>query len=446
MTALQIIERQHTETDRHIAVWDAWWRGKYAPFHEYLENDCAGHPVRREMFRMNMAKKVCEDWASILLNDRTAISIDDAAGEEFVKRVFADTGFLRQANRLIERAFAVGTGAAILRLHGCVVRDGAIAAGASTRVGFELVDAAHIVPLSVENGVITEAAFVSESIRRGKSYIYVESHTIENGEYVIKNTVFRLGDDGEEYVECTPEGSCGAIHTGSTVPLFSIISPNIVNPYDDGSGLGCSVFADALDCLRGVDLAFNNFCRDIRLGGKKVFINQSLVCRDENGNIYSPDDLAKQLFVMIGDSDISERPMITEHNPELRTSENAEAVQCQLDYLSFRCGLGTHHYSFTGNEGRARLTATQYMGERQDMLQNAVKHGKNVEAFLRGVIRALLWCAEAVFCMPVNTDAAITVDFDDSYFTDTESQRERSLRELEAGIITAEEYRKKWID
>lgn len=444
MTAKQIIERPYTEMDRQIAVWDSWWRGRYAPFHEYLENDCAGHPTRREMFRMNMAKKVCEDWASILLNDRTVVSVGDPAGDEFVKRVFTDTGFMRLANRLIERAFAVGTGAAILRIHGCVVRDGAIAAGSGTRIGFEFVDAAHIVPLSVENGAITEAAFVSESIRRGKNYVYVESHTLEDGEYVIKNTVFLR--DGEKLDECAPEGSCGVIRTGSSVPLFSIISPNVVNAYAENSGLGCSVFADAMDCLRGVDLAFNNFCRDIRLGGKKVFINQSLARRDENGNVYSPDDVAKQLFVMIGDGDIAERPMITEHNPELRTADNAEAVQCQLDYLSFRCGLGTHHYSFSGNEGRARLTATQYMGERQDMLQNAVKHEKNVEAFLRGVIRALLWCAGAVFGMDIPRDAEITVDFDDAYFTDTESQRERSLRELEAGIITAEEYRKKWID
>lgn len=428
----------------YIREWEAWWRGKNKAFHEYLENNAMGRPVRREMFRMNMAKKICEDWAAVLLNDRTVLTVADEAGDTFVKRVFAESGFLRQANRLIEKAFAVGTGAAILRISDCPVIDGALLADAGTKLSFEFVDAGHIIPLSVQNGRITEAAFVSEGVVRGKEYVYLETHTIEDGGYCIRNAFF---DREDGVLRERDEGKyASVIKTKSPVPFFSVIAPNLVNPIDEGSGMGVSVFADALDCLRGVDLAFNNFCRDIKLGGKKVFINQSLVNRDEHGNVYTPDDVAQQLFVTIGDTDIADHPMITEHNPELRTADNAEAVQSQLDYLSFRCGLGTHHYTFGGIEGRAKLTATQYMGERQDMMQNAGKHQKNVEAFLRGVVRALLWCAAEVYRLPVDAGAGIAVTFDDSYFTDTESQRSRDLDEVKAGILTVEEYRRKWIE
>ncbi len=428
----------------HIREWETWWRGKNKAFHEYLENNASGHPVRREMFRMNMAKKICEDWAAVLLNDRTGLMIADEAGDTFVKTVLRDSGFFRQANRLLEKAFAVGTGAAILRLTDCPVIDGGLRADAGTKLSFEFVDAGHILPLSVRNGRITEAAFVSEGVQRGKEYVYLETHTLEDGGYCIRNAFFDREDgvlrerDGGKYAN--------VIKTKSPVPFFSILSPNLVNPIDESSGLGVSVFADAVDCLRGVDLAFNNFCRDIKLGGKKVFLNQSLVNRDEHGNVYTPDDVAQQLFVTVGDADLAEHPMIVEHNPELRTKDNAEAVQNQLDYLSFRCGLGTHHYTFGGSEGRAKLTATQYMGERQDMIQNAAKHQKNVEAFLTGIVRALLWCAAEVYGLPVDADAAVRVLFDDAYFTDTESQRSRDLAEVGAGILTVEEYRKKWIE
>ena len=428
----------------YIREWEAWWRGKNKAFHEYLENNAMGRPVRREMFRMNMAKKICEDWAAVLLNDRTVLSVADEAGDAFVKRVFADSGFLRQANRLVEKAFAVGTGAAILRISDCPVTEGGLCADEGTRLSFEFVDAAHIVPLSVRNGRITEAAFVSDGVERGREYVYLETHTVEDGGYCIRNVFF----DREDGVLREREAGkyAGVIRTKSPVPFFAVLTPNLVNHIDEGTGMGVSVFADAVDCLRGVDLAFNNFCRDIKLGGKKVFINQSLVNRDEHGNVYTPDDVAQQLFVTIGDTDIADRPMITEHNPELRTADNTEAVQSQLDYLSFRCGLGTHHYTFGGIEGRAKLTATQYMGERQDMLQNAVKHQKNVEAFLRGVVRALLWCAAEVYRLPVDAGSDIAVTFDDSYFTDAESQRSRDLDEVKAGILTVEEYRKKWIE
>lgn len=434
----------------YIREWEAWWRGKSSSFHEYLENGVSGRPIRRELYRMNMAKKICEDWAAVLLNDTTAIAVGDEAGNSFVGGVFGETDFLRQANRLIEKAFAVGTGAAILRLNGCVDTGEGLRAGEKTTLSFEFVDAAHIIPLSVKNGRITEAAFVSEGISRGQPYSYLELHTLEEDGYVIRNLILESRDGGYELLSPTEleasEGECvEVIRTGSPYPFFSIISPNTVNHIDEGSGLGISVFADAVDCLKGVDLAFNNFCRDIKLGGKKVFINQSLVRRDEGGCVYAPDDVAQQLFVTIGDTDISVNPMITEHNPELRTSDNTEAVQAQLDYLSFRCGLGSHHYTFGGVSGRTRLTATQYVGERQDMLQNAVKHQKSIETFIRGTVRVLLWCAVSVYGMNADVNAPVSVIFDDTYFTDTESQRARDLRELEAGVITTEEYRSKWI-
>ena len=431
---------------RRIALWDAWWRGHDRTFHEFTENPVAGHSVRRQLDRMNMAKKVAEDWAALLLNDRTSVDVADPAGAAFVSRVFAETDFLRQANRLVERAFAVGTGAAILRLTGKADADGRLIASPDKMPGisFEFLDARHIVPLSVENGEITEAAFVSEAIRRGEEVVYLEIHTRAADGYVIRNEFYRFRE-GRIRREKNPAGCPGEIRTGSPRPLFSILTPNIVSSAEGACGLGMSVYADALDCLKGVDLAFNNFCRDIKLGGKKVFLNQTLVSRDEWGNILTPDDVAQQLFVTVGDADIAEHPMIAEHNPELRSSENAEAVQCQPNYLSFRCGLGAHHYTFADTEARARLTATQYMGERQDMRQNMAKHQKNVERFLRGAVRALLWCAARVIGLPVDEACDIRIRFDDAYFTDTESQRERDLRELAAGVLTAEEYRRKWI-
>lgn len=432
-----------------IAEWESWWRGHNRSFHEFYENAAGGRIIRRELYRMNMAKKICEDWAALLLNDRTVIRVDDEVGAMFVGKVFRETDFMTQANRLVEKAFAVGTGAVILRLGGLTAaEDGTLSVKAGEgSVSFEWVDAAHILPLSVQNGIITEAAFVSEGIRRGEEYVYLEIHELEEDGYVIRNEIY-IRENGElvrKAVEGEESCACAEIHTGSRTPLFSILSPNIQNNFDDGNGLGVSVFADAIDCLKGVDLAFNNFCRDIKLGGKKVFLNQSLISRDDQGNILTPDDVAQQLFVPLGDSDFSDHPMIVEHNPELRTTENSEAVQSQLNYLSFRCGLGTHHYTFTGVDGRTRLTATQYMGERQDMRQNAVKHQKKVEAFLRGAVRALLWAAETVFCLDIDRNAEIAVTFDDSYFTDSESQRSRDLAELEAGVRTAEEYRRKWL-
>ena len=426
----------------HIARWDSWWRGHCRSFHDYFEHTSAGGAVKRSLYRMNMAKKICEDWAALLLNDRCGFLVEDEAGDTFVREAFEENDFFTRANQLVERAFAVGTGAVILRIRGNTDENGRLAPIGSG-VEMEWVDGAHIIPLSVKNGEITEAAFVSEGIYRGEPYVYLESHRLESDGYVIRNEFFSR--ENGKLVKKALGSVDEVIRTGSPVPLFAILTPNLINPVDPGCGMGVSVFHDAEDCLRGVDLAFNNFCRDLKLGGKKVFISQSLVNRDEHGNVFTPDDVAQQLFVTLGDGDFSDNPMITEHNPDLRTAENGEAVQCQLNYLSFRCGLGCHHYAFTASDGRAKLTATQYMGERQDMRQNAVKHQKNVERFLRRVIRALLWLGKTQYALPIEAGAPIRLVFDDAYFADSDSERARDLSEVQAGVMTAEEFRKKWI-
>lgn len=426
-----------------IEEWLSWWKGTNRSFHQYWENGAGGYPIRRELYRMNMAKKICEDWAAILMNDRTYFSTEDEPTGRWIDR-WMDATFLRNVNRLVEKTFATGTGACLLRLEN-VERDEfgylAAAPGVEPRVSFDFVDASHIIPITVRRGEIVEAAFVSEIYERGEELLYLEIHTLERDGYRIQNRLFRVGEGGLERKES--DGAASDVRTGSMLPFFSILTPNVINHIDEGCGMGISIFADAVDCLKGVDLAFNNYCRDIRLGGKKVFINQSLICRDGDGNVYTPDDVAQQLFVTIGDADIAEKPMITEHNPELRSAENAEAVQNQLDYLSFRCGLGAHHYQFRTAMGEAKLTATQYMGERQDMRQNAAKHSLNLATFLSRIAESLIWTGRRIYGLPLQEER-VKIRFDDSYFTDSDSERSRDLHEAELGVMSVEAFRKKW--
>ena len=101
-----------------IGHWEDWWRGEVNGFHTYLENAAFGHPVRRKMYGMRMAKKVCEDWAALLLNDKTYVRLGDPAAEDWIGKVFSDGDFWRRSNYLVEKTFAAGTGACLLRVDG----------------------------------------------------------------------------------------------------------------------------------------------------------------------------------------------------------------------------------------------------------------------------------------------------------------------------------------
>jgi A118 family predicted phage portal protein len=222
----------------------------------------------------------------------------------------------------------------------------------------------------------------------------------------------------------------------------------MVNPYKNNLGLGCSVFSQAVDNLKGVDLAFNNFCRDFKLGGKKVFYNRELtkqagVTADGEPIYIAPDDMMQQLFVSIGDEFGDDKKAIQEFNPSLRVEDNKNGVQSQLDYLSFKCGLGARHYRFDG-AASGPITATQYTGEKQELKQNAAKHGIGVEKALQDIVRAMLWAGRNILGQPVNPDAGINVEFSDGYIVSDEEKKADDRQDLLNSVMQRWEYRVKW--
>ena len=52
----------------YIAEWRDWWTGFHRPFHHFVEMR-QNKPIHRELFTLHMGKKVCEDWASLLMNE-----------------------------------------------------------------------------------------------------------------------------------------------------------------------------------------------------------------------------------------------------------------------------------------------------------------------------------------------------------------------------------------
>lgn len=431
-----------------IDQWVHWWEGYYEPFHKRKEWN--GEKVtNRELFTMRMAKKICEDWAAILLNEKTTVTVEDNAsslylqGEDGTGGVFGDNDFWRQANALIERAFATGTGAFVLRLSGIgVADDGTIQRGQGS-VKIAYLDAPCIVPISIEGGKVTEAAFASSVVDKGERYIYLESHVIEGGQYVIHNEYFKM-KNGALSPDQLPDGVPDTLYTGGDVPWFVLLAPNVVNTIRHNNGLGMSIFGNSIDNLKGVDLAFNNFCQDFKLGGKKVFYNKSLARTDEQGRTITPDDVAQQLFTVLGDGDVADldtKDLVHEFNPELRVEENRTGLQAQLDYLSFKCGLGPRRYRF---EAGTVQTATEYTGSQQELVQNANKHYIVVERALQSLSRAILYLGKEFCGQPVNPDAKVSVQFEDSYIIDKESERQRDLQEVRDGLMMDWEYRVKW--
>ena len=441
-----------TEYYEHIRNWRLWWEGYVESVHSYRELGVDGAARKRELYRLGMAKRITEDWAALLLNEKTTIVTGDKAsaswllGEESEQGtggVLGYNNFWAEGNELLEKSFAYGTGAFVARADGAKVSEsGAVIPSEECKAAIEYVDALSIIPLSVEKSRITEVAFVSQSTKRGKDYIYIETHTKgENGNYIIENEFFLLNGMQMQKAEL-PNGIAPKIDTGSNIPWFAFVYPNITCNIRSNNGLGMSIYANAIDSLKAVDIAYNNFVKDFKLGGKKVFYNKAMLQTNSEGKTITPDDVVQQLFQQVGDGmDFDAKQMVQEFNPSLRVQENKDGVQAQLDYLSFKCGMGTKRYQFNASGVK---TATEYNGERQELVQHAQRHAIVIESALKTLCKALLYIGKAFCNANVDPDTPININFEDGFVIDDIAARENDRQDIRDGVLQHWEYRVKW--
>jgi A118 family predicted phage portal protein len=269
----------------HIERWRSWWKGYNEDFHRYYELWTDGKKHERHLYSLRMGKQVCSDWASILLNEKTTIVVGDNVSTKFLQGddgtggVLGAVKFWSRGNELVEKAFATGTGAVVLRLKGmAVAENGNIAPSDKAKIGMVFLPAGHIIPLTVREGEVIDVAFVSEVLEQGETYIYLETHELTPQGYKITNRYFKEEEGTLKETEL-PAGIAKTLYTGDGVPLFYLIRPNLANNIDENTALGVSVFSEAIDALKGVDLAFNNFCGISSSVGKKYSTTTRLPSR-----------------------------------------------------------------------------------------------------------------------------------------------------------------------
>ncbi len=416
-------------------------------FHSYYQKIDLASNTKKKLYRhkTNMLLKGSEDWASILLNEKTQIIIEDKPSQKFVmgddqiSGVFGENDFWRCANENIATSRWSGTAAFELYVKEMNItaeesgNSGELIGG--NGIGINYLSADQIIPITFDNGILREVAFISDRNVGGEDLQLVSIHLLVNGLYEI--TSFYLDESGKKK---DIEGYGTTVRTGSPVPWFSLVRKSGVNIFDYDSPFGVSIISGNEDVLRGLDYCFDNFITDFKLGRKMVLMAKSMFDTDMEGNSVSPQEGETQLFINAGDK-LLNGELYQEYNPSLRVQENSEALQKMLDLFSFKIGFGTKHYQF---QGGTIQTATQYTGEKQDLVQNAAKEMICVEKALKEVTRAVLWIGRNVLGANCNPDSKITVIADDSYIIDQDSERKRWQEEININIRQRYEYRMKF--
>jgi A118 family predicted phage portal protein len=420
-----------------IDLWNAWYKGNVEDFHSYTvwngieELECHRYSV-------GMGKKVCEDWANLLMNERVNITLEGKQEQEFIDTVFADNNWEVKANESQERKAAVGTVAYVPVMEGMGINPDTAEIIDSGRIRINYVSAWNIYPLTWDNGVIRECAFASTRKVDDTEYTYIQVHRLRNGEYDIENHLY----DAEEVPLASVKGFetiPPVIHTGSDKPQFVIDRLNIANS-DENNPLGVAAFAHAIDQLKSVDITYDSYVNEFVLGKKRIVVQPEATKSIDGRPVF---DKRETVYYVLPEDRGGNGNILQQVDMSLRTAEFNTGMQDMLNILSSKCGFGENHYKF--NQGSI-ATATQVISENSTLFRTIKKHEIVLEQAITELCRSLLRMGNRYMGASLNEDVQISIDFDDSIIEDKGQDFNRDVQLLNAGIMNDWEFRMRWMN
>lgn len=420
-----------------ISLWESWYQGEVKEFHNYTVNNGIDL-LECHRYSVGMAKKVCEDWANLLLNEKVKITLEGAKEQAFIDKVLEENNFRVKGNEMQEKKAAMGMAAYVPYMAGMTIdgESGSILDPGQLRINY--CTAPYIYPLSWDNGIVRECAFLSVKEIDGKKYIYLQLHVLENGLYNIENRLFYANEEVLLTSVRGFENVPTVIHTGSDKPQFILDRLNIANT-EENNPMGISVFAHAIDQLKGVDIAYDGYVNEFVLGKKRIVVKPEAL-RDVNGK---PVFDAREMVYYALPEDSTNNTILEQVDMTLRTQEFNAGMQDMLNVLSSKCGFGENHYKY---DRGSVSTATQIISENSTLFRTIKKHELVLEKALKDLCRTLLRMGNTYMGAGLNEDVEISIDFDDSIIEDEETDFNRDSRMVSMGVMNLWEFRAKWMN
>ena len=422
--------------ESYISTWNSWYIGKVRKFHTYYIYN-GQRKVKMEKKSMQGAKKVSEDWADLLFNERVKINLKKKKDTEMLNEILRQNNATVSINRGIEKSFALGTGALVVSVQDMEQDETNNTIDVTnSKIKLEFVEAKKIIPLTWENGIIKECAFITVKYKKGQTYIYIAMHILnEVQNYVIKNYMFK--GKYNSFVEANKEEKEGFIDefdTKSNIPWFSIITPNICNNIDSESPFGISVYANSIDTLKSLDNAYDGLDNEVTIGRRRTFVAEEMLAYDEGEQrmVFDPNDIS----VYRMPKGFNKDSMIEHDDADLRTSSYIDATNYQLNILSSKVGFGNERYKF---DGQAIQTATGVISENSDMFRTIKKHEQVLENSLTTIVKAIAY-ASSTFGNQIIDATKVTIDFDDSIIEDRGAEQVRAMQEVSQGLRSKVSY------
>ena len=396
-----------------IFPWKYLYRGFYKPWHLIKAPTIADPNKERNLAYMNMSAALCAEIAGMVWTDQCDVSVslngyegDDDPLCAFVNSVLEDNNFHTKMIESIEQAAALG-GHAMKAWHEVKHdKEGNEIEGTDhIRLGFAMAD--QFVPTAWNNAGVDDAIFVSRQAKGGYYYTLLEWHFWDGLTYKIKNELYRaemkkdgVGGDqdilGFRYPLSTMYPQLDEeTEIETEFSLFTYFRTPKANNIDDNSPLGISMYANAMDTLHAIDICFDSFVREFRLGKKRIIVPARMIRKvvdPATGKEVRYFDATDETYEALSTDD-PDTLKIQDNSVVLRVQEHVEAMNALLNLLCLQVGLSFGTFSFDAHGGLK--TATEVVSENSKTYKTIKNFQNQIVPAIKDIVNAIIEVASA---------------------------------------------------
>lgn len=197
--------------------------------------------------------------------------------------------------------------------------------------------------------------------------------------------------------------------------------------------LGLSIFANAIDTIETLDIAFDSFSREFVLGKKRIIVPAQCirtVVEPETGEMHRYFDADDEAFIALKTAD-NDTFRITDNTTELRIEEHVSAINALLNILCFQIGLSAGTLSFDAVQGVK--TATEVISQ-DSKTARTIKSNKNlITETLEDLINCLIAIGTALKIIP-KKEYNVTIGWQDNIVIDDNALIDNNIKLVQAGL------------
>ena len=451
-----------------IFPWKSVYKGYYEPWHFIPAPTVADAKAKRKMAFLNLSKAVCSELAGMVWTDQTEVSVStngfnptndqqEDPLQAWVKTVLDYNNFGVKMLEAIEQAAAMGGEAMKVWRDVRHDADGNEVEGTERlKIGWCMAD--QFVPTAWDNAEITEGCFISRIAKGGYYYTRLEWHKWDGETYVITNELYRsdmyrMGSNEPQDIlgmrvplaQIYPLLDEETTVQGIEASLFSYFRTPTANNIDDNSPLGVSIYANAMETLHALDITFDSFVREFRLGKKRIIVPARMVktvIDPQNGIPRRFFDATDETYEALSTDD-PDNLKIQDNSVELRVEEHVAAMNAFLNIFCLQVGLSAGTFSFDAKGGLK--TATEVVSENS----KTYKTVRNFQNMIRPAIIRLIdniVAVGALYDMKTETGEAVAdlqnrgysvnIAMDDGITQDRQTNINEGITLVGAGLMS----------